>query len=113
MSPFFQTAKTAEDGDLAILHLKRDTLTPITLRSTADDGYAEGAVTNTRFGSFPHSTLIGLEWGAQVRASKVDTGTRGRKGKKSKQDASIAGTEDVSPNTEPEPAAESCQRPIF
>lgn len=53
----------------------------MTLRSDADDGYVEGAVTNTRFGSFPHSTLIGLEWGSQVRASKVDTGSRGRKGK--------------------------------
>ncbi|KAF7196015.1 tRNA (adenine(58)-N(1))-methyltransferase catalytic subunit trm61 [Pseudocercospora fuligena] len=57
------------------------------LQSSADDGYAEGAVTNTRFGSFPHSTLIGSEWGSQVRASKVDTGTRGRKGKKAKAEA--------------------------
>lgn len=45
-----------------------------------DDGYAEGKVINTRFGSFPHSTLIGLPWGSQVRASKVDTGSRGRRG---------------------------------
>ena len=84
-SPFFHTpALTASDA-LAILHLKRDSLLPITLRSNADDGYAEGAVINTRFGSFPHSTLIGLEWGSQVRASRVDTGTRGRKGKHAKQ----------------------------
>lgn len=41
------------------------------------DGYVEGAVLNTRFGSFPHSTLIGVPWGAQVRASDVDTGSRG------------------------------------
>ena len=80
-SPFFSTPPTAETGSLAILQLKRDNLLPITLRDSADDGYAEGAVTNTRFGSFPHSTLIGLEWGSQVRASKVDTGTRGRKDK--------------------------------
>lgn len=65
-----------------MLHLKRDSTLPVTLRASADDGYAEGAVTNTRFGSFPHSTIIGLEWGSQVRASKVDTGTRGRKGKR-------------------------------
>ena len=82
---FFHASKTSEDGSLAILHLKRDSLLPVKLRSTADDGYAEGAVTNTRFGSFPHSTLIGLPWGSQVRASKVDTGTRGRKGKKALQ----------------------------
>ena len=35
---------------------------------------------NTRFGSFPHSTLIEIPWGSQVRASAVDTGSRGRKG---------------------------------
>ena len=83
---FFQPPPKAEAGTLAMLHLKRDSTLPVTLRSGADDeGYAEGAVTNTRFGSFPHSTLIGLEWGSQVRASKVDTGTRGRKGKKNAQ----------------------------
>lgn len=84
-SPFFHTPPATEADALAILHLKRDSLLPITLRATADDGYAEGAVTNTRFGSFPHSTLIGLDWGSQVRASKVDTGTRGRKGKQKHQ----------------------------
>lgn len=84
-SPFFYTQPTATVDSLAILHLKRDSLLPVKLAATADDGYAEGAVTNTRFGSFPHSTLIGLKWGSQVRASKVDTGTRGRKGKKAKQ----------------------------
>ena len=84
-SPFFHTPALTEADALAILHLKKDSLLPVTLRSTADDGYAEGAVTNTRFGSFPHSTLIGLEWGSQVRASKVDTGTRGRTKKQTKQ----------------------------
>ncbi|KAK5119164.1 hypothetical protein LTR85_007778 [Meristemomyces frigidus] len=86
-SPFFASTTIAEVDSLAILHLKRDSLVPVRLRNTAgaDDGYAEGAVTNTRFGSFPHSTLIGLEWGSQVRASRVDTGSRGRKSKKAKQ----------------------------
>ena len=84
-SPFLSSSSHTSPDCLAILHLKKDSQLPITLRSSADDGYAEGAVTNTRFGSFPHSTLIGLEWGSQVRASKVDTGTRGRKGKHAKQ----------------------------
>lgn len=86
-SPFFHTPATAHADSLAILHLKRDSLTPVKLATTADDGYAEGPVTNTRFGSFPHSTLIGLEWGSQVRASKVDTGSRGRKKKPKQQEA--------------------------
>lgn len=86
-SPFFHTPPTAQADSLAILHIKRDSLLAVTLRTTADDGYAEGAVTNTRFGSYPHSTLIGVPWGSQVRASKVDTGTRGRKAKKAKNAA--------------------------
>ncbi|KXT15034.1 hypothetical protein AC579_4885 [Pseudocercospora musae] len=94
-SPFLYTPPTADAGSLAILHLKRDSLLPVKLQSSADDGYAEGAVTNTRFGSFPHSTLIASEWGSQVRASKVDTGTRGRKGKKAKAEGSVPeGTEE-------------------
>ncbi|KAK3053050.1 tRNA (adenine-N(1)-)-methyltransferase catalytic subunit trm61 [Extremus antarcticus] len=84
-SPFFHTTSLTEADSLAILHLKRDSLLPLTLRTAADEGYAEGAVTNTRFGSFPHSTLIGIEWGSQVRASKVDTGSRGRKKKETKE----------------------------
>jgi tRNA (adenine57-N1/adenine58-N1)-methyltransferase len=83
-SPFFHTPPTAEAHSLAILHIKRDSLLPIVLQTTADDGYAEGAVVNTRYGSYPHSTLIGVPWGSQVRASNVDTGSRGRKGKLAK-----------------------------
>ncbi|EME39274.1 hypothetical protein DOTSEDRAFT_75110 [Dothistroma septosporum NZE10] len=89
-SPFLHTHATADPDSLAILHLKRDSLLPITLGKTTEDGYAEGAVTNTRFGSFPHNTLIGLQWGSQVRASKVDTGTRGRKKQKAKQEGAAA-----------------------
>lgn len=80
-SPFIFTGPTAKPNDLAILHLKRDLLVPTILRSydESNEGYFEGKVSNTRFGSFPHSTLIGLSWGSQVRASAVDTGSRGRK----------------------------------
>ena len=86
-SPFVYTAPITEAGSLTILHLKRGFLQPITLRAEANDDYAEGAVTNTRFGSFPHSTLIGLEWGSQVRASKVNTGAKGRRNQKVAQEA--------------------------
>lgn len=90
-SPFIFAGPTAKPDDLAILHLKRDLLVPTILRSydESNEGYSEGKVSNTRFGSFPHSTLIGLSWGSQVRASAVDTGSRGRKngdkGKKRKR----------------------------
>ncbi|KAH9909470.1 tRNA methyltransferase complex GCD14 subunit [Xylariomycetidae sp. FL2044] len=68
---------------LAIIHLSRENVQPVYLQESSGivDGYVEGAVINTRFGSFPHSTLIGQEWGSQIRASIVDTGSRGRKRK--------------------------------
>jgi tRNA (adenine57-N1/adenine58-N1)-methyltransferase catalytic subunit len=91
-SPFLDPGPVSTTDSLAILHLKRDLLLP-TMLSELDEnreGYDEGRVTNTRFGSFPHSTLIGLPWGSQVRASNVDTGSRGRRGpyegKKRKRD---------------------------
>lgn len=81
-SSFLHCGPNAETNSLAILHLKRDLLIPTVLRSydELNEGYSEGKVSNTRFGSFPHSTLIGVPWGSQVRASAVDTGSRGRKG---------------------------------
>ncbi|KAL8870479.1 MAG: hypothetical protein Q9174_003491, partial [Haloplaca sp. 1 TL-2023] len=81
-SPFFSPTAAASADSLAILQLKRDLLTPTILRAYDDEGigYAEGKVTTTRYGNYPHSTLIGQPWGSQIRASKVDTGTRGRVG---------------------------------
>ncbi|KAI4173251.1 MAG: hypothetical protein LQ348_006618 [Seirophora lacunosa] len=81
-SPFFQPSPVATPDSLAILHLKRDLLTPTVLREHDDEniGYAEGKVTTTRYGNYPHSTLIGKPWGSQIKASQVDTGTRGRVG---------------------------------
>lgn len=93
-SPFLHPGQVATTDRLAIIHLKRDLQTPIILRDRDDDdeGYSEGKVLNTRFGSFPHTTLIGLPWGSQVRASIVDTGSRGRRpkgqGKKRKREES-------------------------
>ncbi|CAK7566861.1 MAG: tRNA (adenine-N(1)-)-methyltransferase catalytic subunit trm61 [Sporothrix epigloea] len=84
-SPFLDPGTSTRNNSLAIIQLSRDHYQPIYLHDAAGaevDGYAEGAVLNTRFGSFPHSTLIGVPWGSQVRASIVDTGSRGRKRKR-------------------------------
>jgi tRNA (adenine57-N1/adenine58-N1)-methyltransferase len=80
-SPFFHPGTVSAADRLSIVHLKRDLQVPTILKEfdEDDEGYSEGKVVNTRFGSFPHSTLIGLPWGSQVRASKVDTGSRGRR----------------------------------
>jgi tRNA (adenine57-N1/adenine58-N1)-methyltransferase len=94
-SSFLSPGSTTQENHIASLHLRRDQSLPVKLTTIAtsleEAGFDEGRVTNTRFGSFPHSTLLSLPWGSQVRASKVDTGTRGRKapqiGKKRKSDA--------------------------
>ena len=83
VSAFLDPGPKSAPGQLAIALLAKDSFQPITLQkfTGAVDGYAEGAVMNTRFGSFPHSTLLDIPWGSQVRASHVDTGARGRKRK--------------------------------
>ncbi|KAK2010493.1 tRNA methyltransferase complex GCD14 subunit [Colletotrichum eremochloae] len=92
-SPFLEPGPRTSANSLAIVQLSRDNLVPLILRdsTSAVDGYAEGAVLNTRFGSFPHSTLINVPWGSQIRASVVDTGSRGRK-RKRKEDETDAST---------------------
>jgi tRNA (adenine57-N1/adenine58-N1)-methyltransferase catalytic subunit len=88
-SPFLNPGASSAADKLAILHLRRDALVPAILKTHDDEerGYDEGKVENTRFGSFPHSTLIGKPWGSQIAASHVDTGKRGRamRGKKAQK----------------------------
>lgn len=97
-SPFLGPGPRTTPNTLAIISLSRDNFQPITLEDStkAVDGYAEGATLNTRFGSFPHSTLLDIPWGAQVRASNVDTGSRGRKRRRgtSDEDTPIASQAD-------------------
>ncbi|KAL4787838.1 tRNA methyltransferase complex GCD14 subunit-domain-containing protein [Aspergillus varians] len=79
-SPFLTPSPNSQLDQLALLHLRRDNTIPAILRLHDNEnlGYKEGNVTNTRFGSFPHSTLFDKQWGSQIIASKVDTGSRGR-----------------------------------
>ncbi|EPS34602.1 hypothetical protein PDE_09566 [Penicillium oxalicum 114-2] len=88
-SPFLTPGTVAQADNVALLHLRRDQTIPTILRATDDQnlGYKEGKVSNTRFGSFPHSTLINQPWGSQIVASKVDTGSRGRRGPGNKRKA--------------------------
>ena len=83
-SPFLTPSTRSKSDEPALLYLRRDLTTPTILRTYDDEnlGYQEGKVANTRFGSFPHSTLIDQSWGSQIIASKVDTGSRGRKNKR-------------------------------
>lgn len=80
-SPFLTPGTRSQPDTLALLHLRRDQTIPTILRihDDEDQGYKEGKVTTTRFGSYPHSTLLEEPWGTQIVASKVDTGSRGRR----------------------------------
>lgn len=80
-SPFLTPGTRSQPDTLALLHLRRDQTIPAILRIHDDEnqGYKEGKVTTTRFGSYPHSTLLEQPWGSQIVASKVDTGSRGRR----------------------------------
>jgi tRNA (adenine57-N1/adenine58-N1)-methyltransferase len=89
-SPFLDPGAYATANNLGILQLRRDHLIPAVLSPHADSDYAEGRVETTRFGSFPHSTLVGQPWGTQILASVVDTGSRG-KSKKRKRDTKDEG----------------------
>jgi tRNA (adenine57-N1/adenine58-N1)-methyltransferase len=91
-SPFLDPGTHATANNLGILQLRRDHLIPAILSPNADSDYKEGKVENTRFGSFPHSTLVGQPWGTQILASVVDTGSRG-KSKKRKRDTKDEGGE--------------------
>jgi tRNA (adenine57-N1/adenine58-N1)-methyltransferase len=96
LSPFLDPGTHATANSLATLQLRRDHLIPAVLAPNGDSDYAEGKVENTRFGSFPHSTLVNQPWGTQILASIVDTGSRG-KSKKRKRDG-----EDGTPGAEAE-----------
>ncbi|KAK4219219.1 S-adenosyl-L-methionine-dependent methyltransferase [Rhypophila decipiens] len=118
-SPFLDPGPVTKANSLALLHLSRDNLEPVYLAQTAGehDGYAEGVVVNTRYGSYPHSSMIGIPWGTQIRASKVDTGSRGRKRKRPNGDdagPSSDGTPaDTPAETEtPEPPQNPAKQPV-
>ncbi|OJI81849.1 tRNA (adenine-N(1)-)-methyltransferase catalytic subunit trm61 [Aspergillus tubingensis] len=85
-SPFLTPGSHSRLDQLALLHLRRDQAIPTVLRLQDDEdaGYKEGKVETTRFGSFPHTTLVDQPWGAQIGASKVDTGSRRGRGPQKK-----------------------------
>lgn len=103
---FLEPGLRTHAGKLAIVSLARDDFAPINVQdsSSAVDGYAEGAVLNTRFGSFPHSTLLDIPWGSQVRASAVDTGSRGRKRRLETDDDTPAASQDDTDRSNKRPA---------
>jgi tRNA (adenine57-N1/adenine58-N1)-methyltransferase len=83
-SPFFAPSSTTTNKSLAIISLKRDQQIPTVLQAITPAD-PEDAITNTRFGSFPHSTLLNQPWGSQVIASNVNA-QNAKRGKKRKRE---------------------------
>ncbi|KAI9698094.1 MAG: tRNA (adenine-N(1)-)-methyltransferase catalytic subunit trm61 [Bogoriella megaspora] len=106
ISPFISPFSHSRSNSLAILHLSRDQQVPIQLfdqqnkesqsLELSSDQAERANITNTRFGSFPHSTLVDVPWGTQVLASKVDTGSWGKRGRKRKHDDALPTPSDSS-----------------
>lgn len=94
-SPFLDPGPCSTANSLGILQLRRDHLIPAVLSPGADSDYAEGKVENTRFGSYPHSTLLNQPWGTQILASVVDTGSRSKNNRKRKREGNDAGEKPV------------------
>lgn len=59
---FLKYKDIIEDGDLVIVYLSRTSYQPITVKA--------GDTLNTRFGSFPHDTMIGKKYGSQLITPK-------------------------------------------
>lgn len=60
--PFTDRKKYIEEGDLVLVYVSRTIIKPIYVKS--------GERFNTRFGSFPHDSMIGLEFGSQITTPK-------------------------------------------
>jgi tRNA (adenine57-N1/adenine58-N1)-methyltransferase len=82
-SPLLFPGPVSSVDALSIVHLKRDLQVPTILKQydEDDEGYIPRTKSSTRdLDPFQHPTLIGLPWGSQVRASKVDMGCGGQGG---------------------------------
>ncbi|KAH3668424.1 hypothetical protein OGAPHI_002178 [Ogataea philodendri] len=58
----FHHKKTIANGDLVLVYIGRDNLKPIFIK--------EGEVLQTRYGVFPHDSMIGKPFGSQITSTK-------------------------------------------
>lgn len=93
-SAFLHLPKTVtHSATPSIIHLKRDLLLPLSFAAASPapaavapphrDGRSGASsapgVLNTRFGDFPHASILGQPYGAQVRATNLGHSNRKRK----------------------------------
>lgn len=81
-SPFLTPSVKTTKSELALISLGRHQIPAILNPPSAAD--PDGQITNSRFGSYPHATLVDIPWGSQVVASNVGARER-NKGKKRKR----------------------------
>jgi tRNA (adenine57-N1/adenine58-N1)-methyltransferase catalytic subunit len=97
MSAFLTPSNTATNHGLALISLGREHVAVVLNApvSSADDQDRQDPITNTRFGSYPHSTLVNVPWGSQILASNVGAieRQRGKKRKRQGVDASAVDQE--------------------
>ncbi|KAF2841337.1 tRNA methyltransferase complex GCD14 subunit [Patellaria atrata CBS 101060] len=95
-SPFLDPGTHSAPNSLALLYLRRDLLQPLLLPSvdTSSTSEAVDPVINTRFGSYPYSTLVNQPWGTQISAtaiskkpSKSSTANKNKNKKRKRGDA--------------------------
>ncbi|RPB02839.1 GCD14-domain-containing protein [Choiromyces venosus 120613-1] len=102
LSAFLHTPESIPySSSPSIIHLKRDLLVPLSFQSNDTEGpethdaraaaYSSKGVLNTRFGDFPHSSIVGIPYGSQVRAAPATNNEQNRK-RKRKEDAGGAAT---------------------
>lgn len=62
MSSFIGYKEFIEEGDLILAYLARESIKPIVVK--------DGENLNTRYGVFPHSSMIGTRYGSQISSCK-------------------------------------------
>lgn len=85
---------TTPSSTPSIIYVRRDQLVALPLQSTPtptdEETPSEPPTLNTRFGNFPHSTLLNIPYGSQVRAAAQPVS---RHKQKRKRDDATEGTE--------------------
>jgi tRNA (adenine57-N1/adenine58-N1)-methyltransferase len=104
-SPFLTPSTTTSQGTLALISLGRDHIPAILTGPTPN--HVVGKITNTRFGSYPHNTLINIAWGSQVVASNVGSQERKRGKKRKLKEQNDKSEQELANDEEESPAFEA------
>jgi tRNA (adenine57-N1/adenine58-N1)-methyltransferase len=97
-SPFLTPPANTSESTLALVSLGRAHVPAILSGPSPKE--PNGQIINTRFGAYPHSTLLNLPWGTQVLASNVGALNRRRGTKRKQKEAGISNNRDTNSDEE-------------